>query len=145
MTKVDEWMMVPREPTTQMISAMMTSTARDDEGEFPMLMDHLNYSGENKSHTVLKAAYRAVIAAAQPAPVSAKPEVKHDKIMLRLAAIDLARDAALDAGKLGDHHYLPTTEQEAANWLPHSWVIDAIVAGSVQLAPAALSCVEEYL
>ncbi len=62
------YVLVPVEPTQAMISAMMTSEARDAEGPFPMLMDHLDYGGENKSHTVLKAAYRAMIAAAGDKP-----------------------------------------------------------------------------
>lgn len=64
----DGWKLVPVEPTDEMVSAMMTSRARDDEGTFPMLMDQLDYSGEHKSRSVIKAAYAAMLAAA--------PEVK---------------------------------------------------------------------
>lgn len=46
--------------------------------------------------------------------------------MNRNDAIDLARAHALAHGQ--DHAYLPTTGAEAAEWLPHSWVVDAIVA-----------------
>lgn len=46
--------------------------------------------------------------------------------MNRNDAIDLARAHALAHGQ--DHAYLPTTDAEAAEWLPHSWVVDAIVA-----------------
>ena len=80
----DGWVMVPREPTVGMISAMMTSTARDDEGAFPMLMDHLDYSGENKSHTVLKAAYRAMIAAAPAVPAAPELETRADGELVRV-------------------------------------------------------------
>ena len=58
------WVSVPIEPTTKIISAMASSKALDDEGYFPALVDLINYSGENKNHTVLKAAYKAMIAAA---------------------------------------------------------------------------------
>jgi len=56
---------VPRVATHRMISAMATSSATDDEGEFPALMDLLDFSGENARHTVLRAAYRDVILAAE--------------------------------------------------------------------------------
>jgi len=54
--------LMPIEPTHEILSAMATSKARDDEGEFPMMLDLLDYSGENKTHTVLKAVYVAAIA-----------------------------------------------------------------------------------
>ena len=57
--------LVPRVATHRMISAMATSSATDDEGEFPALMDLLDFSGENARHTVLRAAYRDVILAAE--------------------------------------------------------------------------------
>lgn len=60
------WMMVPVEPTPERISAMMTSQARDDEGEFPMLMDLIDFSGENKNRAACAAAYRAAVSS--PAP-----------------------------------------------------------------------------
>jgi hypothetical protein len=53
--------LVPIEPTTAMISAMSCSKARDAEGEFPALMDLIDYSGENKTHAVLRAAYAAML------------------------------------------------------------------------------------
>ena len=56
---------VPRVATHRMISAMATSSATDDEGEFPALMELLDFSGENARHTVLRAAYRDVILAAE--------------------------------------------------------------------------------
>ena len=55
---------VPAEPTQAMISAMLASKARDDEGEFPALMDLIDYRGENKNHAVIRAAYAAMLAAA---------------------------------------------------------------------------------
>ena len=56
---------VPRVATHRMISAMATSSATDDEGEFPALMELLDFSGENARHTVLRAAYRDLILAAE--------------------------------------------------------------------------------
>ena len=67
------WKMMPVEATKEIISAMMTSKAIDDEGEFPLLMDHIDYSGENKTRCVVKAAYAAAIAAAP------SPEAQGDK------------------------------------------------------------------
>ena len=64
-----KWM--PEVPTQAMISAMASSQARDDEGEFPMLMDLIDFSGENKLHTCLIAAYAAAVSAA-PNPEQAK-------------------------------------------------------------------------
>jgi len=61
------WQLVPTEPTAMILSAMATSKARDGEGTFPMLMDLIDFSGENKTHTVLKAAYVAMPAAAPKA------------------------------------------------------------------------------
>ena len=61
------YVLVPIEPTQGMITAMSTSKAKDSEGEFPMLLDLIDYSGENKTYTVLKAAYAAMLAAA-PTP-----------------------------------------------------------------------------
>jgi hypothetical protein len=67
---VEGWVMVPVEPTHAMVKAMSESKARDDEGEFPAMLDLLDFSGENKTHTVLKAAYRDMLSAA-PTPPSA--------------------------------------------------------------------------
>lgn len=67
----DGYAIVPIEPPHAIIKAMAESRAWDDEGEFEMLGDLIGFSGENKNHTVLKAAYRAAIAAApQPAQAS---------------------------------------------------------------------------
>lgn len=50
--------------------------------------------------------------------------------MTRNDAIDLARGHALAHGQAGDHAYLPTTEAKAAEWLPHAWVVDAMLAAN---------------
>jgi hypothetical protein len=71
------WTLVPIEPTQEMIAAMSTSKAKDSEGEFPMLLDLIDYSGENKTCAVLKASYAAMLAAApKPQPVIAPAWVK---------------------------------------------------------------------
>jgi hypothetical protein len=50
--------------------------------------------------------------------------------MTRLDAIDLARAHALAHGQSSGHSYLPTTDEEAAEWIPHAWVVDAIVSAA---------------
>ena len=45
-------------------------------------------------------------------------------------AVAIARKYALRAGRMGEHQYLPTTEDGAAAWEPHRWVVDAIIAGA---------------
>ena len=62
-----EWVMVPREPTYELLRAMSESVAVDDEGPFPPMFELLDFSGENKTYTVLRAAYAAMLAAAPPA------------------------------------------------------------------------------
>jgi len=57
----DQYKMIPLTPTSQIISAMAGSKAVDDEGEFPCLFDLIDFSGENKTNTVLVAAYKAII------------------------------------------------------------------------------------
>lgn len=52
------------EVTHEMISAALCSNARDDEGEFPWLIDILDFSGENKARAVVRAALEAALAAA---------------------------------------------------------------------------------
>ena len=59
-----EFVMVPREATREIISAMLESRASDEEGEFPALMDLIDFSGQNKNHAVMRAAYRAALSAA---------------------------------------------------------------------------------
>jgi hypothetical protein len=58
-----------------MVRAMSESRAVDDEGEFPTLGDLLDFSGENKTHTVIKAAYRTAISSSPKGP-GADPEAK---------------------------------------------------------------------
>lgn len=64
----DGWSLVPKEPTPEMVKAMVESRARDDEGEFPALHDLIDFSGENKTRAVIMAAYRALLASAPAAP-----------------------------------------------------------------------------
>ncbi len=47
-----------REPTHGITRAMAESRATDDEGQFEPLMDLIDFSGENKAHTVLAQAWR---------------------------------------------------------------------------------------
>lgn len=51
------------EPTHPQLRAMAESQARDDEGQFPSLGDMIDCSGENKTHTILREAYRAAMGA----------------------------------------------------------------------------------
>ena len=53
-----------REPTHAMERAALESIAVDDEGPFPSMLDILDFSGENKAHTVIRAALMAAIDAA---------------------------------------------------------------------------------
>tara|TARA_R100001480_G_scaffold146109_3_gene144577 strand:+ start:5726 stop:6811 length:1086 start_codon:yes stop_codon:yes gene_type:complete len=68
----DGYALVPISPTHDQIKAMSESRATDDDGEFPMVCDLIDFSGENKTHTVLREAYASAIADAPPAVV---PEV----------------------------------------------------------------------
>lgn len=47
-----------REPTHVITRAMAESRAHDDEGDFEPLMDLIDFSGENKTCTVLAQAWR---------------------------------------------------------------------------------------
>lgn len=49
--------------------------------------------------------------------------------MTRDEAINICRQRALAAGQRGDHEYLPKTQEEAATWQPHEWVIEAVMDG----------------
>ena len=60
-----DFVLMPKEPSHLMIAAMACSQAKDDEGEFPSMLDLLDFSGENKAHAVLKAAYHAAVDAAR--------------------------------------------------------------------------------
>jgi len=57
---------VPKEPTYAAIRAMSESQAHGDEGPFPPLCDLIDFSGENNTHIVLRAAYTAMLQASQP-------------------------------------------------------------------------------
>lgn len=46
--------------------------------------------------------------------------------MNRQQAIDLARRCALNSKDT--HSYLPVTDADASVWMPHEWVIDALMA-----------------
>lgn len=56
-----ETISIPVEAQYGFIRAMSESVAVDDEGEFPPMCDLLGFSGENKTHTALLAAYDAVV------------------------------------------------------------------------------------
>lgn len=58
------WKLVPIAPTHEIVCAMSESQARDAEGLFPTMRDLIDFSGENKTHAVLIAAYAAAISAA---------------------------------------------------------------------------------
>ena len=55
----------PAVVTAAMIDAASASRARDDEGEFPPLCELIDFSGENKTRTVIRAALEAALLADQ--------------------------------------------------------------------------------
>mgnify|MGYP000951998300 CR=1 FL=1 len=55
--------------------------------------------------------------------------------MTRNQAIEIARQRALSTRE--DHGYLPVTEADAQKWMPHEWVIDAILWATTQCDLAA--------
>lgn len=57
------YVLVPLKLTHEQLKAMAESRAVDDEGEFPAMLDLLDFSGENKTRTALEAAYVAAITA----------------------------------------------------------------------------------
>jgi len=63
LTQRESCVVVPVKPNAAMLKAMAESRAVDDEGEFPAMLDLLDFSGENKIRTVLEAAYVAALAA----------------------------------------------------------------------------------
>lgn len=67
-TVPEGYVLMPIEPDHAVIRAMSASQARDDEGEFTTLGDLIDFSGDNKTHTCLRAAYAAAIDAA-PSPL----------------------------------------------------------------------------
>ena len=61
--------LVPTTPTPEMVRAAIESQATDDEGTFPPLLDLIDFSGENKTRTVIRAALTAaILAASSPRP-----------------------------------------------------------------------------
>jgi hypothetical protein len=64
LTKRESCKVVPLHPTSSMLKAMAESRASDDEGEYPAMLDLMDFSGENKTHTALRAAYVAALSAA---------------------------------------------------------------------------------
>ena len=60
---------IPTQPTDEMVRAAAESKASDDEGEFRPLCDLIDFSGENKTRTVIRAALTAaILAASSPRP-----------------------------------------------------------------------------
>lgn len=59
--------------------------------------------------------------------------------MTRNQAIEIARQRALNTRE--SHGYLPVTEADAQTWMPHEWVIDAILWATMQRDLAALQAV----
>ena len=55
--------------------------------------------------------------------------------MTRNQAIEIARQRALNTRE--SHGYLPVTEADAQTWMPHEWVIDAILLATMQCDLAA--------
>lgn len=74
-------------PTHEMISAALCSRAKDDEGEFPILLDLLDFSGENKSRAVataaIKAAFDALSSTAGTELLARVKELEKDKAILQ--------------------------------------------------------------
>ncbi len=54
-----------REPTDGMVRAASENCAWDDEGQLPPLCELIDYSGENKTRTVVRSALSAAILAAK--------------------------------------------------------------------------------
>lgn len=63
LTKRELCAVVPAKPSAAMLKAMAESRAVDDEGEFPAMLDLLEFGGGNETRTVLEAAYIAALAA----------------------------------------------------------------------------------
>lgn len=106
------WKLVPIEPTVEMISAMACSKARDDEGEFPLLLDLIDFSGENKTHTVLKAAYRAMLAAAPASAPTVQAGLLQDEPGKDARKLSKAIASKLDARELVRANTMPPDAQE---------------------------------
>lgn len=63
-----------RELVEAVAVAMRNAVIRDDEGEFPRLFDLLDFSGENKSHTVTYGLARAALEVSGVATLQAENE-----------------------------------------------------------------------
>jgi hypothetical protein len=70
----NDFALVPREPTEAMLQAAARSVAHDDEGSFPPVCDLIDYSGENKTRTVLRQLLIDALAAAPASPEPASNE-----------------------------------------------------------------------
>lgn len=69
--------------------AMREAVIRDDEGEFPRLFDLLDFSGENKAHTVVNALATVAIKAMSDAePVAGQVERSAVVAWLKKEAVD---------------------------------------------------------
>lgn len=62
--------------------------------------------------------------------------------MNREQAIAIARSAALNYEQRAAYSYLPVNEAQAANWMPHGWVIDAIMQTADQFVSATIDASE---
>jgi hypothetical protein len=49
----------------RIVQALASSKARDDEGDFPRLFELIDFSGEDKTWTVLRAAAEAALSAVE--------------------------------------------------------------------------------
>lgn len=58
--------------------------------------------------------------------------------MTKDQAIALAREAAFNYPQKAAYNYLPRNEVEAANWMPHGWVVNAIMKAAEGAVSATL-------
>ena len=86
-----------------MCLAMRTAVISDDEGEFPRLFDLLDFSGENKAHTVTRGLAKAAYLAAWQAENAGDIAKWHDEEGWEMLVDDIP-DAirALAAAKVED-------------------------------------------
>lgn len=64
----------PANITPEMVTAACESRAKDDEGEFPALADLIDFSGENKTHTVVRTAIAAAFSERAPSDLTKEPK-----------------------------------------------------------------------
>lgn len=112
------WVMVPVEPTGEMLRAMSSSKAMDAEGEFPSLFDLIDYSGENKTRTAIRAAYCAMLAAAPQQVAQPSAPVSNCNVDMRIAAIAADRDYWREMCKEAERLMQAKPEQAAQQWQP---------------------------